>query len=203
VTCSGPAYGCKPTPYRAEGYGILSMLRFLGLITQRSGKIGPCLIVCDNKAIVQQFNTNFEPMKLQPNHTTIAEWDILMEIWMTKMIELRNREITMQHIKGHSDNNCPYNQLTLLKQLNVDADRLADAYIQENQAKDYTKASILPSSGIQFNLPIGTITHQLNRHLQEARRLEQHVQYLCTKNGWDTTTYNNCMGTTQKSDQQT
>ena len=29
VQCSGPVFGYKPTSYRAEGYGLLFILRFL------------------------------------------------------------------------------------------------------------------------------------------------------------------------------
>lgn len=29
VTCNGPSYGAKPNSYRAEGYGLLSVSRFL------------------------------------------------------------------------------------------------------------------------------------------------------------------------------
>jgi hypothetical protein len=188
ATCSGPAYGCRPTSYRAEGYGILSIMRFLNLLTNRYGDIGPSQIVCDNEAMVREFNTTFDPKKTQPNHTTIAEWDILIEIWMTKE-HLSNQNITMNHIKGHSDNQQSYNRLTLLQQLNVDADKLANEYIQDHPNKDYTKAKILPSSGIQFHLPTGTITNQLKRQMKEARRQETHIQYLCKKNGWDKATF--------------
>jgi hypothetical protein len=184
ATCSGPAYGCKPTSYRAEGYGILSTMRFLALLVKRYGNIGPCQIVCDNEAMVKEFNTTFDHRKAQPNHTTIAEWDILIEVWKTKE-QLSEKSITMNHIKGHADNQQSYNRLTLLQQLNVDADKLANEYIQDHPTKNYTKANIFPSSGIQFHLEKGTITNQLKRNMKEARRHAPHVKYLCKKNGWD------------------
>jgi hypothetical protein len=83
ATCSGPAYGCKPTSYGAEGYGILSTMRFITVAKQHWGNIRPCRIVCNNEAIVQQFHQAYDPIKIQPNHTMIAEWDILVEIWKT------------------------------------------------------------------------------------------------------------------------
>jgi uncharacterized protein YsxB (DUF464 family) len=65
----------------------------------------------------------------------IAEWDILAEIWAMRQ-ELSDNRITLQHIKGRSDDNQAYNTLTLLQQLNVNMDKLADQYIQEIKTID-------------------------------------------------------------------
>jgi ribonuclease HI len=105
ATCAGPAFGCKPTSYRAEGYGILSVLQFFQLASEQWGTIGPCHIVCDNEALVKQLGKTNEYTKTQPNQTMIAEWDILIEIWETMA---KMRDIRIQHIKGHSDEKQPY-----------------------------------------------------------------------------------------------
>jgi hypothetical protein len=34
--------------------------------------------------------------------------------------------VQFRHIKGHADKRAPYHKLTIMQQLNVDADRLAD-----------------------------------------------------------------------------
>jgi hypothetical protein len=100
-----------------------------------------------------------------------------------------NINISIQHIKGHSDSKKPYEKLTLLQQLNVDADELADQYIQANMDKDYRWATLLPSSGVNLNMETGTITHDMKRAVKEARILEKQSMYLCKKNNWDSETF--------------
>jgi Reverse transcriptase-like len=188
ATGSGPAYGCKPTSYRAEGYGILSALRFLVLAERVWGEISQCHIVCDNEAAVKQCQQRIDPTEAQPNQTMMEEWDIMAEIW-TSMREFNEDRISIQHIKGHSDSKQSYNTLSLLQQLNVDADRLANEYIQNNMTKDYCWATLLPSSGVHLNSNKGTITHNIKREVKEARIIEKQIQYLCKKNKWEQETF--------------
>jgi hypothetical protein len=111
----------------------------------------------------------------------IAEWNILVKIWETLRTELRISMITMQHIKGHSDDNQEYNQLSLLQQLNVDADKLADQYVQDHMNKEYRWVRILPSNEVQLHLATGTITHQMKRQVKEAKVIENQIKYICKK----------------------
>jgi ribonuclease HI len=182
ATCAGPAYGCKTTSYRAEGYGILSVFRFLKMARTQWGDIGPCHLVCDNEALVKELNHQYDITKVQPNQTTIAEWDIISEIYEAKK---EINETRIQHIKGHADDHQQYERLTLLQQLNVDADRLANEYIQDNQAKEYRWAKLLPTSGAQLNLQTGTITYQMKKHVKKAKTSPQLKDYICKKNGWE------------------
>lgn len=116
----------------------------------------------------------------------IAKWDVIVEIWET-MTKMENMSI--QHIKGHSDEKQPYEKLTLLQQLNVDADQLADQYIQEHWDDEYRWVSILPTSGAQLNLNKGTITYQMKKQIKEAKNVKQQIEYLCKKNQWEHPTY--------------
>ena len=55
VHCSGPAYGHRPTSYRAEAYGMLSFLRFLyrlRVYCQVEQKPKGGTLVCDNISLV-------------------------------------------------------------------------------------------------------------------------------------------------------
>ena len=55
--CSGPVFGHAISSYRAEGYGILSFLRFLLHMTKLHWKPGDTIhsphLVCDNKGMIQ------------------------------------------------------------------------------------------------------------------------------------------------------
>jgi hypothetical protein len=105
ATCKGPAYGCKPTSYRAEGYGILSALRFLLLLERIWGTRSQCQLACDNEAAVKQCRQKYDPTKVQPNQTLIEEWDVMVEIWTT--MKHLNTTVSIQHIKGHADTKQP------------------------------------------------------------------------------------------------
>jgi hypothetical protein len=189
VSCKGPAYGSRPTSYRAEGYGFLSLVRFIKLVKKAWGPIGECQIVCDNEALVKQLNKDYDPRGTQPNQTTIAEWDIIAEIWETISTDETATTMTLDHIKGHADDHQEYNKLSLLQQLNVDADRLANEYIQQHWDKEYQHVRLLPASGIQLQLKQGTITYHHKRRIKEASVEENQRKHLCKKTGWSQETF--------------
>jgi hypothetical protein len=120
-----------------------------------------------------------------PNMTISAEWDILSEIRTTIHQNMGSTSIQFQHIKGHADKHQPYAKLTLMQQLNVDADRLANEYIIQNQNKAYNIVPILPTSGIQLHMEEGTVTYQLKKTIMQARSKANHQLYLCHKNNWN------------------
>jgi hypothetical protein len=71
-----------------------------------------------------------------PNLTISAEWDILSEIRTALHHTMEQPSIQFRHIEGHADKDQPYDKLTLIQQLNVDADRLVNDYIQQHQDED-------------------------------------------------------------------
>ena len=106
---------------------------------------------------------------LYPNSTLASEWDIIMEIWTTNAAVEQDSRPTISHIKSHQDNDKPYAQLPLRAQLNVDADELAEEFIQAYPDMDYSRVPLLPTSGIQLNHVKGTITHGYKREIPQAR----------------------------------
>jgi hypothetical protein len=157
------------------------------LVKSSWGQVGPCHLVCNNEALIKELNHEYDATKVQPNQTTIGEWDVLSEIWEIKK-SLDN--IIIQHIKGHSDEKQAYEKLTLLQQLNVDADKLANQYIQDNPNKAYKWVNMLPTNGAQLHLKTGTITHQTKEQVMEARNVRKQVSYdLCKKYDWESTTF--------------
>ena len=79
--------------------------------------------------------------------------------------------------------------MSLLQQLNVDADHLAGGYITMHWNDDFSKAPIYPTSGCQFDLSHGTITYKLKRELRWARTEPPYGQYVCDKYKWTEATY--------------
>jgi hypothetical protein len=56
ATCSGPVYGVKPTSYRAEGYGMLSLPLFLLRLFQYCNTMQAVdgIIACDNLSLINK-----------------------------------------------------------------------------------------------------------------------------------------------------
>ena len=189
--CSGPSHGGNPNSYRAEGYGLLSVHRFLyHLVTQFQVNVRPSSVRCDNKALVNRVNNS--PSRLQdahPNSTLDAEWDTLMQIWETlQNFEAHNRPAT-SHIKGHQDKDKPYAELSLPAQLNVDADALANQFIQENLDLDYGIAPMIPTAQVQLHMTQGTITHKMKRFLRLGRTAPALEHHLKKKYDWSDETF--------------
>jgi len=82
-----------------------------------------------------------------------------------------------------------YADLNLKAQLNIDADKLADQYIIEHPDYSYSKVPLLPTSGAQLNLPIGTITHKLKREIMLARTEPALQKHLCKHFKWTDETF--------------
>jgi len=110
-----------------------------------------------------------------------SEWDVLAEIWTT-MAQLENK--TIAWVKGHQDNDKPYEDLPLRAQLNCDADSIANAFIEGYPDHPYSHVPLLPTSGVQLNLPVGTVTHKLKREIRLARTEPSLRKHLINKFGW-------------------
>ena len=123
-----------------------------------------------------------DPCKTTPNATLESSWDLLAEIWVAYR-ELGDR-VQIGWVKGHQDNETPYEDLSLKAQLNVDADQLADQFIQDHPDLQYHQGPLLPTSGIQFNLPSGTVTSKLKRSIRWAKTEGPLTTHLCHKFDW-------------------
>ena len=76
-----------------------------------------------------QHQTGLGVDNLQDLDVLTAEWDLLIEIQNT----LRQIQgVKLKHIKGHQDKTGAYRSLSILAQLNVDADDKAREYRREH-----------------------------------------------------------------------
>jgi len=118
-----------------------------------------------------------------------SEWDILSEIIHAHRSLALPVRPTITHVKGHQDQKTPYANLSLPAQLNVDADRLADAYLAENPPHNFSRVPLLPSCGCQLELEAGTVTRDHKQSLREARVAPPYIQRLCHRHCWDKATF--------------
>ncbi len=192
ATCNGPVYGYKATSYRAEGYGILSGCQFILQLRQIHQVAIPWewTLICDNESMVKKAQMDPAMDRIFPQSTLDSDWDVLAEIWTTiTMLRNDSSRPTVKHIKGHQDDTRSYHELSLNAQLNVDADKLADEYINHNPNHEYHNAPLLPTSGAQIHLPSGTVTYHLKRTLTHARTVQPLQAKLCKRNDWTADTF--------------
>jgi hypothetical protein len=210
--CSGPVFGCSPSSYRAEAYGMLSAFRFLFRLQEfTDDTLGEGFhLYCDNESLVQNvsdiaappeadipwedIHLNVDPdaeyrLKSRMGVTTSSDWDVLQEIHTTRMT-LKAETKGVLWIKGHQDEKTPYEALTLPAQLNVDADRLAVEHHETHDPPiDVMKVLRFPGNHVQLQLPTGTITGHYKHHLRFSQTAPQLMEYIRTRYKWDQATF--------------
>jgi hypothetical protein len=132
--CSGPAYGPFGTSFRAEGYGFLSVSRFLYRLHLFCG-IEPSWriqLMTDNLGLLTRLEKSIQHPEPFPNLTLLSDWDVTHEIVQT--LQAMQIQPSLEHVLGHQDDHTPYDDLPLDAQLNVDADEEAGFYQQSYPA---------------------------------------------------------------------
>jgi hypothetical protein len=186
----GPSRGWRMDSYRAECSGMLSLLRFLirlGEYTFRvdnwKGTIGTDSQSMLEKLFGRTKVKSGEPLiaaQLKELDVMTAEWDLLMEI----QVSLRLLpEVELTYVKGHQDASRAYSRLSLLAQLNVDADDKAKEF-QEQHGKAHPFVLMSPHAGAFVTIPQGTITAKVVtevRNYATGPPLKLHIQ---ERNHW-------------------
>ncbi|KAI2494762.1 hypothetical protein MHU86_19757 [Fragilaria crotonensis] len=189
----GPASGRQPTSYRAEAYGMLSLMRFLLRIREYSsmhdewsGTIGT-----DSKSVLDTLmNGDHDlqeeevPVDLDGDNVVLdalrPDWDVLIEI-QEAMHRLPNVRLT--YVRGHQDRKKRYESLTLMGQLNVNADHEAGIF-QDVHGLERPLVLMSPMTRAHLHLPDGTVTGNYDRCLQHEATAKPLLEYIQTKNQW-------------------
>ena len=175
----GRIFGHPVTSFRAEAFGIASILCFLQKLFPNN-----CTeklhLVCDNQSVVNVIaKKTKQPHPDFPNSTLDPDWDIFQYIFhlQRKPTPL----LTIAWIRSHQDNNCDYNELPLTAQLNCDADLIADS--------GYHLPPIPPKLCVAGN-PIQVyhhatpVTSKLKRTLRTLIKGPPLLDYVCKKANW-------------------
>jgi hypothetical protein len=119
----GPTRGFQPTPYRVEGVGLLSLLRFLTRLAEYTGKFDEWtgIIATDSKSIldtlfgVEQSKKDCQEAikKFMEIKTLSPDWEVVVELQAALAIL---PGITLRLIKGHQDRKTSYERLSVLAQ---------------------------------------------------------------------------------------
>ena len=183
-TCAGPTHGWPLSSMRAEGYGRLSILRFLhhyckfyNLTPEQSGKIQ---MACDNKAIVKYENKSLNgSLTWTPTTSMLPSYDIVEQI--NQATKECQTTYTLEWIKGHQDKDKEFHKLSWLAQLNVYADHLAtqerSRLWNESPNKGITGPTLPASKArlIRRGKPITGHEKRIMRRAIPAKRLRKYL----------------------------
>jgi hypothetical protein len=94
-----------------------------------------------------------EPVQL-PLDPLSPEWDLIVNI---RRLLCEMPGLSLEHVRGHQDRRGTYQQLSLLAQLNVDADDLANTFQREYGAIR-PHALLTEEAGVHLITPKGNVT---------------------------------------------
>jgi hypothetical protein len=99
----GPTFGLDPGSFRAESYGMLSVLLFLEFYIQffqvSVTESIEHLFYCDNKGLVNRISASQDRSWQNPNHCLASEADL--ESGIINIVERLPFAFAFHHVKGH------------------------------------------------------------------------------------------------------
>ena len=125
---AGPVDGHDPRSFRAEGQGMLSVVCLLRRIKQWTCSVSTItgVLATDNTGLIDRVTAQTQVKYPVPNAVFKPDWDVVQAICDTQ--KLFSISVEYVHVKGHQDKEVQFDDLDLLAQLNVEADRYAGEY---------------------------------------------------------------------------
>jgi hypothetical protein len=181
--CAGPTFGSYGSSFRAEGYGFLSVSRFLVRL-QEFCQVAPrwkIQMMTDNAGLLTRITSSLPHLEPFPNSTLQADWDVTNEI----IVSIRKLTLppVLRHVKGHQDSQTAYASLSLEAQLNVDADAEA-GYYQDLYPAQRPIIPRLPSNRVQLHIAGKVISSKTKKRILEAFTIPPYLQYIQKRFQW-------------------
>jgi hypothetical protein len=178
ATCSGPAYGSKQSSFRAEGYGMLSLVRFIHHLSQYCDALPTWKIklICDNEGLITRLKVAIQYTTSFPNDTLQPDWDLTNAIVTT--LQATQLIPTFEHIKGHQDKHVDVSLLPLAAQLNCEADHEAVHHQTLNQSYRPSVPRLFDNQA-QLHIDGSTINSSYRTAIRNATSepaLRKHIQ---------------------------
>jgi hypothetical protein len=184
VQCAGPAFGSQSSSYRAEGYGIVSITKFIDCLKafSKSSYQWRLSFAADNQGFITKVTQALAYTTPYPNVMMDSDYDLVDEV----VHAVRRAQIVAEfhHVLGHQDDNTAFADLGLLSQLNVEADRLAGVFRQSHPcARPYVPR--LSHNTAQLHLSGQTITRHYRSAISYQKTAPILESYMRKKFSWD------------------
>jgi hypothetical protein len=183
ATCAGPVFGFRESSYRSEGYGVLSAVRFVLHLFRFCGCAPQWSFdyMADNKGLLTALLQDSQYSETFPNTTLEPDWDIRNEIKET--LKLIGRPHSFTHVKGHQDTGQCVESLDLPAQLNVEADREANAF-RAAYPEHRPRVPRLGHTRAQLHISGNTVHGKYQHEIRLAKSTGPLRLYLMRKYSW-------------------
>jgi exonuclease III len=180
----GSVFGYDPKSYRAEISGCRAGLLFLIHAFQFCSvpvADTQLLIYCDNSGFLQKME-KFQEYRLASLSCCLdAEWDLLYATYL--LLQYFPSFPILSHVKGHQDRVCPYDDLPLPAQMNIDSDCLASLELEE-YGDIHPIVPFDPVSKVMLHIGGRTVTRDLERAVLDKFFLRPLRLYYCDRFSW-------------------
>ncbi|KAL7545317.1 hypothetical protein ACHAWF_008670 [Thalassiosira exigua] len=168
---SNPKY---MTSYRAELAGVHDVLKYLDVNGMHDMSID---LWCDNKGVIDVLTSENE---YGLTDLDAAESDLVKS---ALLILKRLPKVTLQHVKGHQEDDVRYEDLPFEAQLNVDCDEQAKLCVS-NTTHDGTRPPPLEGSRAMLYLGPNMVTTEMEDQIQYRAHEEALRTYVINKFEW-------------------
>jgi hypothetical protein len=181
--CASPAFGSQASSYRAEGYGVVSLVKFLSFLKRfcLSGRSWRVKIGADNESFITKVNQAMAYETPFPNVTMDPDYDLIAEVVQT--VRLSTLAVSFVHVLGHQDSRTDFDDLDLPSQLNVEADRLAGVFRQAHPSPN-PYVPRLSTNRAQLHLSGNSITRKYRSAIRYQKTAPTLEAYMTKKFNW-------------------
>jgi hypothetical protein len=182
VECGGRVYGSDPRSFRAEGYGILAILRltfhlrYFYVTRNRRLKFR---LYCDSESLLKRIAASRALQRHIPRRFLHSEVDVEMQILAA--IDALTARLDLEHVEGHQDTK--YLPLPWAAQLNQRCDELATAHL-DSATTPLPAVPFLPASTVSVSVRTHTITHHIPTQLRTFAGLPGMKAHLANHHDW-------------------
>jgi hypothetical protein len=183
--CGGRAHGADPRSFRAEGYGLLAILRLAFHLRTFYHTYNSNLkfrLYCDSESLLLQLEASRKLNRSLPRRFLYLEVDIEMQILMA--IQALGGPVYMEHVEGHQDTKYPDKPLPWAATLNMRCDEIATLHLEAAVAL-IPSVAFLPASKVSLSIGGQTITHHIPTQLRTFAGLHGIKDHYRRHHGWD------------------
>ena len=117
-----------------------------------------------------------------------SEIDVEMQIIQT-IQNLAPKQHTLEHVKGHQDDQISIEKLPWKAKLNVYCDFIATKELNKIISRQQTTIQLLPASRIKLDIDGTTITHHMPSQIRYRFSEKAIKQYMIKKHKWEVSTF--------------
>jgi hypothetical protein len=133
--CGGRALGADPRSFRAEGYGLLAILRLAFHLRNFYHTYNSNLkfrLHCGSESLLLRLEASRKLSRTLPRRYLYSEVDVEMQIRMA--IQALGGIVYLEHVEGHQDTKYPDKPLPWAAKLNMHCDEIATLHLENAAA---------------------------------------------------------------------